>query len=182
MALHRENHRRLFFALWPDEAERAALAEWQPALQELCGGKAMRSDTLHCTLVFLGEVAARQLPALLQLAQGLPCFRFDLCLSEARYWAHNRIVYAAPAGVPAELAALVAALEGALHRHRFHFDQRAFQPHITLLRHARWTAAPLPPLPPVCWQMDDFALVESVRDEQGARYEVLSRILLPPVE
>lgn len=48
---------RLFFALWPNDAERAALAAWQPPLLELCGGKAMRADTLYATLVFLGEVA-----------------------------------------------------------------------------------------------------------------------------
>ena len=58
---------RLFFALWPSETERTALALWQPRLHELCGGRAMRPATLHVTLVFLGEVAENRLEAL-QLA------------------------------------------------------------------------------------------------------------------
>ena len=54
---------RVFFALWPDDAERAALAAWQLPLHKLCSGRIIRADTLHNTLVFLGNVEAHRLEA-----------------------------------------------------------------------------------------------------------------------
>jgi len=47
---------RVFFALWPKPAESKHLAAWQAPLERLCGGRAMRSETLHNTLVFIGDV------------------------------------------------------------------------------------------------------------------------------
>lgn len=170
-----KNPRRLFFALWPQAAERAALAAWQSTLQEWCGGRVMRAETLHCTLVFLGHVAAHRLEALTLAAREVAMRPFTLELGVARYWRHNRIVYAAPLSLPQELAGLVAGLEAALRRHHFPCDARDYQPHVTLLRHAGWTAAELLPMPVVRWHCRDFALVESLRDENGARYEVLAR-------
>ena len=170
-----ENYRRLFFALWPNVTEHTALAAWQPPLQELCGGKPMRSDTLHCTLVFLGEVSEQCLPALCLAAREVDTPSFELNLTTVQYWGHNHIVYAAPVSVPPALITLVSDLEYALRKHHFHFEVRPYQPHVTLLRHACWTDAPLPVPPAVRWQINDFVLLQSLNDGQGSRYEVLCR-------
>ncbi|HEX5339000.1 MAG TPA: RNA 2',3'-cyclic phosphodiesterase [Gallionella sp.] len=169
---------RLFFALWPAEAERERLAAWQPPLKRLCGGRDMRRDTLHTTLVFLGAVALDRLEALQLAAQEVSTQRCELCFDIARYWGHNHIVYAAPQHVPPQLAQLVDALERSLLRHRFKFDRREYKPHVTLLRNARWTDAPLPDLPPVRWQVGDFALVQSSPQAGLASYRVLARFPL----
>lgn len=165
----------MFFALWPDAAGRRGLAAWQPPLGELCGGKPMRADTLHCTLAFLGKVAERRLESLLLAAQETRARRVELDLTAAHYWGHNHIVYAAPETTPPPLAGLVQELECSLRRHRFQFEARPYKPHVTLLRHARWSDDPLPPMPAVRWLAGDFVLVQSLGDEQGARYEVLAR-------
>jgi 2'-5' RNA ligase len=171
---------RLFFALWPDAAERAALSAWQQPLLDLCGGRAMRADTLHATLVFLGEVAEQRLEALRLAAQEVKWQGFGLQLGAAHYWEHNHIAYAAPDATPPQLAELVRELENRLRRHRFHFENRPYKPHVTLLRNAHWNDAPLPPLPAVAWQFDEFVLLRSLRDGQGAsHYEVLARFPLP---
>src|SRR5674476_632846 len=47
---------KVFFALWPTAAERGQLAAWQKPLQHLCGGRDMHGETLHNTLVFIGDV------------------------------------------------------------------------------------------------------------------------------
>jgi 2'-5' RNA ligase len=174
----KERSARVFFALWPGDAERAALAAWQPPLKKLCGGKAMRAETLHNTLVFLGDVAQHRLEALKLAAQEAVGAPFELCLDEARYWGHNHILYAAPSRTPEALQRLVAALEQRLRQHRFHFDRRDYKPHITLLRHAKWRDEPLPPMPTVTWDARSFALVQSLSDENGARYQVLARFPL----
>lgn len=169
---------KVFFALWPSVAERSSLAGWQKPLQHLCGGRAMLGETLHNTLVFIGNVEQSRLEALQLAALEVSTASFGLCFDEARYWGHNHIVYAAPAEVPRHLAQLVSALEQRLAMHRFKFDQREYKPHVTLLRNAHWTDAPLPDMPPVCWQIKDFALVQSMQQDGLASYRVLARFAL----
>ncbi|HZW25420.1 MAG TPA: RNA 2',3'-cyclic phosphodiesterase [Gallionella sp.] len=169
---------RVFFALWPDAGECAALAAWLPPLRKLCGGKAMRADTLHATLVFLGDVAAHRLEALKLAAEEVGGEPFELGFDSARYWGHNHIAYAAPSVMPAPLPQLVLDLEERLRAHRFPFDSRDYKPHVTLLRHAQWRDEPLPEMPEVAWRVRDFVLVQSLSDDQGARYEVLARFPL----
>jgi len=169
---------RVFFALWPGKAQREALAAWQGPLKKRCGGRAMRAETLHATLVFLGDVAQHRLEALKLAAQEVSGASLTLRLDQARYWGHNHIAYAAPGAVPELLGQLVSDLEQRLRRHRFRFDRRSYKPHVTLLRHAKWHDEPLPVMPPVVWRVRQFVLVQSLSDENGARYEVLARFPL----
>ncbi|MBI4807379.1 MAG: RNA 2',3'-cyclic phosphodiesterase [Nitrosomonadales bacterium] len=173
--IEKEASRRLFFALWPNDAGRAALAAWQAPLRDSCGGSLMRRETLHATLVFLGEVAEPRMESLLLAAQETHARRFELKLTAAHYWGHNHLVYAAPETTPPPLAELVRELEHNLRRHRFRFEDRPYKPHVTLLRHAKWSDEAMPPMPAVRWPVGDFVLVQSLSDEQGARYEVLAR-------
>jgi 2'-5' RNA ligase len=177
-----QNKRRVFFALWPTTAERDALAAWQAPLHGLCGGRNMHPDTLHATLVFLGEVEAPRLEALLLAAQEVDFCDFELKLTAAHYWGHNHIVYAAPEAAPVPLAQLVEGLERSLRKHRFVFEARPYKPHVTLLRNGKWHDAALPPLPAVPWQIKDFVLVQSLQGEQGAQYEVLARFPILPAD
>jgi 2'-5' RNA ligase len=174
---------RLFFALWPSAAECAALSAWHSPLRELCGGRVMRTDTLHSTLVFVGEVEESRLEVLELVAQGTNSSGFELKLTSAHYWGHNHIVYAAPDATPPQLAELVQKLEIKLHKHHFQLESRPFKPHVTLLRDAKWSDAKLPQMPAVSWKFNDFVLVKSLRDEQGAPYyDVLARYPLVGAE
>lgn len=171
---------RVFFALWPKAAESKQLAAWQVPLKRLCGGRAMRGETLHNTLVFVGNVESYGLEVLQLAAQEVSGEGFELCFDEARYWGHNHIVYAAPRHVPQQLLQLVDALGRRLVAHRFEFDRRTYKPHVTLLRNARWSDTALPAMQPVSWQMGDFALVQSVPREGLTDYRVLARFPLSP--
>ncbi|MDH2916339.1 MAG: RNA 2',3'-cyclic phosphodiesterase [Gallionella sp.] len=173
---------RVFFALWPKSPERLALSAWQAEIQSLCGGQVMRADTLHTTLVFLGEIDRTRLEALKLAAQEVTFRPFELGFDAARYWGHNHIAYAAPTDVPPRLMRLVADLEQRLGRHRFHFERRPYKPHVTLLRHAKWTDEALPAMAAVHWQINEFVLVQSLQDEQGGHYEVLARFAASELE
>ncbi|MGV3652978.1 MAG: 2'-5' RNA ligase family protein, partial [Noviherbaspirillum sp.] len=59
---------RLFFALWPDQETRTALA----ALQSHVPGRRIRPGNLHVTLVFLGLQPAALLPTLRAILASLP--------------------------------------------------------------------------------------------------------------
>lgn len=169
---------RVFFALWPTDAESERLGSWQIPLVNLTGGRVMRGETLHATLVFIGEADPGKLEALRLAAREVGAEDFVLCFDEARYWGHNRIIYAAPGHPPQKLAQLVGALEQSLDKHHCKFDRREYQPHVTLLRDARWGDAPLPVMQPVCWQIRDFALVQSLRQRGLPAYRVLARFPL----
>lgn len=170
----REDTARLFFALWPDEASRAALDGMAQSSREACGGRAMKAAHIHLTLVFLGNVAARRIPKLCTLAAGVVAPRFELAIDRVTFWPHNRIVWAGPGVCPDELRRLVEVLEEALQAAGFGFDARPYLPHITLLRNAR--AAPPPQaVAGIGWRIADFALVQSLRRDNASVYEVVQR-------
>lgn len=171
---NRHSYAKVFFALWPTDVERNQLATWQDPLKRLCGGRSMRIETLHNTIVFVGHVEQSKLESLQLAAREVYAESFSVCFDEARYWGHNHITYAAPVDVPPQLTQLADALERSLVKHRFKFDQREYKPHVTLLRNARWSDAPLPAMPPVHLQASDFALVQSADQE----YHVLEKFLL----
>lgn len=169
---------KVFFALWPTATESRLLAAWQAPLKLLCGGRAMRTGTLHSTLVFIGNVRLSDLVALQSVAREVKGERFELCFDAPHYWGHNRIVYAAPTYPPRQLKQLVDALEQKLAGQGFIFDNRVYRPHVTLLRNAHRTDVSFPRLQSVCWQIDDFALLQSTPQGGLVGYRVLARFPL----
>lgn len=133
-----------------------------------------RADTIHLTLAFLGEADPERAAA---AARGVGAPHHALPIEQARYWAHNHIVWAGPWEMPPALAALAASLGSALAKSGFELEERAFQAHVTLIRKARAKGA-LPLLPAVAWPVEEFALVRSELSAEGARYAVLQRFAL----
>lgn len=164
--------RRLFFAVWPDETAARTLAAVAREAQAGCAGRAMRRETLHLTLAFLGELdEARQAEAM-AVAATIRAAPFDLCLDRLGYWKHNRILWAGGDCPP--LAALAAGLHRGLAGAGFPLDRRDFAAHLTLLRNARCPT--LPPLAaPVAWPVREFVLARSRLARDGAAYEIVGR-------
>lgn len=172
MAAETTDTARLFFALWPDTGVQRALGALAQDLSRECGGRAPAARNIHLTLVFLGNVERERLPRLEEIAVATSAPPFDLNVDRVEYWRHNRIIWAGVEQCPEALAGLVARLERALAPEGFRFDDRAYVPHITLLRNAR--RAPLSAaVPVVAWPVSRYALVESVPRGQGRLYEVL---------
>lgn len=153
----------MFFALWPDEAARAALYELALALKADAGGRLTRAAKLHMTLVFLGDVARARVAELERIAQAVATNAFAMRIERTGYWSRQQIVWAAPQVVPAALSQLVAALEAGLRAAGFQLEDRAWQPHITLLRDARRPS--ISQCDATDWPVNDFVLVESARGE-----------------
>lgn len=168
---------RLFYALWPDDATRAALREIQATMQ----GKISRYENLHMTLAFLGQQPATLLPALTDILAHLPALELTMTLDHVGSFTRNRIAWAGTREAPPALHALHRHLVQALGEHRVAFDGKSvFRPHITL---ARDTAAPPDrPFTPIRWRADHAVLVKSTLRADGPVYEVLaSRNLSEPV-
>lgn len=155
---------RLFFASWPSAGVAESLARWAREAQRKCGGRATREESIHLTLRFLGDAdpdAARA------IARGVQIPRLSFKIEQARYWAHNRIVWVGPQECPAPLAALTRELG----------EEGDFAAHVTLLRKAR-APTRLPAPPPLEWPVTDFVLVNSNLGPEGPEYEVLERYAL----
>ncbi len=152
---------RLFFALWPPEETALALERWAAPLE----GRPVPAGNIHMTLAFLGEAEPEKACAAARRAQGTA---FRLPIEEARYWAHNDIVWAGPRGMPAALQKLVESLQLELFKAGFILERRPFTAHITLVRKAQ--PQPLPPLPPSEWPVNEYCLTSSTPTGRGAAY------------
>lgn len=155
---------RLFLGLFPAEAERRDLAAWRDAWQWPRSATPVRTERLHLTLHFIGDVDRERVPEL-ALALRVPFDRFDLRFGSAVLWPHG-IAVLEPDGVPAALTELHAALAAALHGLSLPVDGRPFRPHVTLARRAGG-AQPPPQGPHIEWQVDRYALMESTLGPDG---------------
>ncbi|MBC7452902.1 MAG: 2'-5' RNA ligase family protein [Massilia sp.] len=166
---------RVFIALWPDDAIRAALRAWRDGGIWPASASPVRTEQLHLTLHFLGNVPRARLP---ELVRGLDvrCSPFELGFGHGELW-HGGIAVLVPDAIPAPLLALHGALGAALDRldlapeTRPGSPYRPYRPHVTLARHAGATLAPIAG-PLIRWQVDGYALMESTLDA-GAHYTIV---------
>lgn len=142
--------------------------------QQLAGGRGMRGDSLHLTLVFVGEVDLKRLEELADRAARVCFAPFEFQLDKAMCWHHNRIGHLTCTRPPEPLLALVSQLERGLEGLDIPFDHRPYRPHVTLLRNADCKNGN-PALEPIRWEARDFVLVRSTLRADGARYEELGR-------
>lgn len=168
---------RLFFALWPPPRAARRLYAWAEKAARETRGRVTRAETIHLTLAFLGEVDEEKLPLAIEAGRGAGGNAHSLPIEQARWWAHNRIVWVGPNEIPAPLAALAAELKSNLVQAGFGMEERAFAAHVTLIRKANEPHA-LPPLPALEWPVDEFVLVRSALSREGASYEPIERFAL----
>lgn len=175
---------RVFLALWPDDRVRERLAEAGKRLHKVLGGRLTRSETIHLTLAFIGDLGRERIPELIERLNRLDAAASRVEFDQAACWRHNRIAYLAPSQPPRELFDLVARLESVLDELAIPFDRRPFKPHITLLRKAECPKAnpaggrvsdspEWGDIEPILWSAERFMLVESVPIPVGMRYDKL---------
>lgn len=145
----------------------------------------MAADSLHMTLLFLGEVERTRLLQLMQTADKVSVPPFEFLLEKLSFWQHNRIAYATTLVEVPALHQLVAALQQEVLATGFLFESyvesHEFTPHVTLLRNVKHVLESQP-ITPIIWWADSFVLVESVMTDQGARYHVVQKWRLPPFD
>lgn len=168
---------RVFFALWPHPAIQRKLHAVAKEYQAKCDARVMRTDTLHMTLQFIGNIKRSQLPKLITAADkvsGASPFRLEL--NTLSFWKHNRIGYATLSASEPVLEKLAATLQHELANEGFIADSALnstkFSPHVTLLRNVEHILASQNFMP-VTWLVNSFVLVESVTANQKTEYRIL---------
>jgi RNA 2',3'-cyclic 3'-phosphodiesterase len=184
-----EPTRRLFFALWPDEEQRASLAHAVRKAVRTSGGRPVPGANVHLTLAFLGSVPESRVAELRAIARrtaaGFPREAVPLRLTFERL-AHfgQAQVLAADATRDARLAdvqALAGALAAETAAAGFSPDLKPFRPHVTVARKVA-RAPRSSTMHAAEWRCDSFALIESRTLETGPVYSVVESYALSDSE
>jgi len=162
---------RLFFALWPDDAVRAALVR-AAEHPRLARGRRVRAENLHVTLLFLGDTAPGQRTCAEQLAETVRASPFTLVIDQSGWWRRPQVAWVGCAEVPEALSGLVAHLRAGSKGCGFSPEERPFAVHVTVARRVLREPTAVP-LDPIRWAVDRFSLVESSLSPGGSAYRVL---------
>lgn len=173
-------HHRLFVALRPPAATRAALLATMTDLQ---GARWQDDAQLHCTLRFIGEVDRHHAEDIVAALGRVRHPAMMLGLASAGVFEREGRVDTLWIGVqPREpVKALHDRIEWALHGVGVGADARAFLPHITVARFSR-SRAPRPEIlsqvvvpTGIAFEVHHFELIESHLGSEGAIYETVAR-------
>jgi RNA 2',3'-cyclic 3'-phosphodiesterase len=163
---------RLFIALWPADAVRDAIVQWQAQWQWPERASIVRAERLHVTLHFLGDVPSFRVADLQYVLQRVPTPVFQMHFGRAEMWPHGTAVLR-PDSPPTVLRALQARIGLALGEIALPVESRTFRPHVTLARRASAAVAPEQPAE-IDWPAaDGFVLVQTLPGGRG--YEILDR-------
>ena len=168
-AAPRPVRRRVFFALWPDEGTRTAIARASRDAVRHCGGKPTPRSNLHITLAFLGPITEDDLARVEALTPPTAA-PFEIVLDRLELWQRAHVLWVGPSSTPEPLLALERELWDRLVDLGFSRERRPYVPHVTLARKAQ---AARGAVEPVHWRVDRMALVESKTGPRSSRYTVL---------
>ncbi|MGR8941247.1 MAG: RNA 2',3'-cyclic phosphodiesterase, partial [Gammaproteobacteria bacterium] len=163
--------KRLFFALWPDEAVREQCAKLAQSIVR-SGEKSVRPENLHVTLTFLGNIDAETEESVLQAASAITPAHLNITFNEVSYWRRPRILCLSGQTEGAELGVLVGKLTALSRKLDIPVDSRPYSPHVTLVRKAKSPRDIM--FEPILWTASGFCLVESHSSPNGGTvYEII---------
>jgi 2'-5' RNA ligase len=86
--------RRVFFALWPDDASREALAHATRKAARASGGRPVPVENLHSTIAFLGAIPEARLAVAVATAAQLEHPAFRLVFDRLEHWPKQAVLCA----------------------------------------------------------------------------------------
>lgn len=163
--------KRLFFALWPDEATRRRCVDLTGRLT--VNARPVSPANLHVTLVFLGNVDPATEQALSRQAAQLAIQPMQLNFDRLSYWRKPAVGCLTASRSDPAVEDLAAALADIARRLGVVLDEKPYRPHVTLYRklHQSIDAE----FDAIEWPAQGFCLVESRSTPQGVEYRVLQR-------
>jgi 2'-5' RNA ligase len=175
---NRANSLRLFFALWPGDPMRTALAAAAAPAVVQVAGQPVPPGNLHVTLAFLGQVPRSALVPLFEVGGLGPWPAVELAFARLEFWAKPKVLVAMPESVPAAGSAIVDRLWTGLERLGYAREDRPWRPHLTLARRVRRPPPDNLVLAPIAAAGDvppwRLALVESSAHPDGPRYKPIA--------
>lgn len=162
---------RHFFALWPDDDTRQAIASVSGKLPA-GSGRLVPPGNLHITLAFLGPLEEGCVLGLRKEAAHIKSGGFTLTLERLGWWKKPGVAWIAPVYCPDELTGLVSAVNTLANKRDIELDNRAYQAHLTIARKVKRRPVDME-FRPIRWKISSFSLVQSRTLQEGAVYEVI---------
>jgi len=167
--------KRLFFALWLDEGTIQNIQEQALKYFLTCQGSVLDKNNWHITLAYFGASDANTQICLEEQAEKIKSQPFELNFTKCGYWPRPKVAWLAPEETPNTLKRLTNDLQKIIEPCGFKPEIREYQPHITLVRKAKFEPS-LSEVTPIKLKVRTFCLVESkTAAEGGAQYDVLKR-------
>ena len=166
--------RRLFFALWPSDELRAEIETTALPLARASGGRLIPPRNFHVTLLFLGEIPAEQFSLVQQTGATLasnPAFQLEFDNIES--WG-RKVLCLTSSAPPLAVIDLVEKMRASLRGQLKQLDERPYIPHITVARDLPRGLRPQQ-IKTLYQKVNDYVLVESVRDGGGSHYSIVER-------
>jgi 2'-5' RNA ligase len=163
---------RLFFALWPPTALRRQLHEAACAIPLAAGARRVPRSNLHLTLHFIGNVYFAQMDCLQAVARRVDARRFRLDLDCQGFFARPRVAWLGCREIPSALVDLHRELGARLRSCDYQPELRPYHPHVTVARKTGPISTAVG-FDPLCWAVNEFALVEVQAVENGVHYRVV---------
>ncbi|MGR9114470.1 MAG: RNA 2',3'-cyclic phosphodiesterase [Gammaproteobacteria bacterium] len=164
--------KRLFFALWPDDAVRKQCTDLIRAIESK-DGRPIRADNLHVTLTFLGNVDTETEHALTEAAAGITVSEMAITFDRVEFWRKPGILCLSSLNPDPAVTALAMHLTSLAAEFGVPVDERPFAPHVTLIRKAKRPSQI--EFEPIIWPAESFCLVESCTLPEGVEYRVIKR-------
>jgi 2'-5' RNA ligase len=164
--------KRLFFALWPNDALREDLRRLVYKPVRHSGGKPVPPGNYHITLKFLGGTDTETRNRLCTVADRIFFDPFQLRLDKLGFWRKPRILWLGAAEVPDALTRLAGDLDRVAEDCGFEPETRPYRPHVTLARKVSQPGG-LALNRSLVWRAERFVLAASETRPEGARYRVL---------
>jgi len=165
--------KRLFFALWPDDALKRKIKstlKHTPILPE--NSRLVPAYNLHLTLHFLGNVPLAKIDCFKTAAANIPTAKFSLNLNHIGCFNKVKVLWLGVKKSPPELIELHKKLGKSLSACGYAPEARTFKPHITLARKVK-VLKEKTKIKPLIWQVNRFALIESIASDRGVLYKPL---------
>jgi 2'-5' RNA ligase len=178
----RAGSHRLFFAIWPSEAQQQLIERELRPRVESSGGRPIPAHNLHVTLAFLGEVPEPRVEVAKACASRVgPSAGFDLRFDRVETWARSRVLSLTTQLTPPALGQMAEGLRFNLLNAEFEIRQEDYRPHVTLARDVKRRGREQS-IPPIEWRVEEFVLVQSEPGPNGSRYTIVERWpLVPPI-
>ncbi len=169
-------NKRLFLALWPEETVVRKIKQHAIKHFSACQGRVLDKHNWHITLAYFGASDATTQACIEKQVAKIKAQAFELSLSQCGFWKKPAVAWIAPAVIPAELMQLALDVQQSLVACGYKPEERAYQPHVTLVRKAKRVPA-VKEIQAIAWRVTSFCLVESKTYPQGAEYKVIKEYI-----
>jgi len=160
-------NRRMFLGFWPNEEQIDQLCAIQSAYVQM--GREVPPENLHITLLFLGSVSNQVVDTLRHSLSDLRIQPFSVQLDRFGYFDKTKTFWIGPTHVPRQMSDLFKHVRLQAQRCDVRHLTKKYIPHATLLRQCeRLSTEPIKRA--IEWPIDEFHLIESRMEPEGAHY------------